>query len=175
MAPGRRFLRNGSSMLCVPREVGPRSWDPRRQRCVAHPVEVGAVVGTRLQSPHQQWLAVYTPGEVGPSSWDPLQWWAKLAPGKVRAVICTPAHRILGSGSSNGSVPHLPLESKMSAMAHARPWSSYRQCRAACEHAEKEAPMVGPPLSSHAPQQWSLASGGPRLLPRLPQLWCPVP
>ena len=67
-------------------------------------------------------------------------------------------HGTLGGsgGSSNGLRP--PLGSEIVVAAHARPWNSCRWCPVACEHTEKEAPMVGPPLSLPTSHQWSLAS-----------------
>ena len=62
-------------------------------------------------------------------------------------------HRTL-SGNSNDSL-HWPLGFKVIVTDHAHPC---RQCPAAHEHTEKEAPMASPPLSSYSPEQWSLAS-----------------
>ena len=64
------------------------------------------------------------------------------------------------------AVEDLPLGTEIAAVACAYPWSSCRWCPAIYECTEKEALMVGPPLSLHTPQQWSLASlAGPGFFP----------
>ena len=106
-----------------------------------------------------QWLALGR--ETLSSNGGPCTLPGQLTPivGPLAVVRCA------GSWEGGGIDLHLLTGPLASAVAHTHPWSLCRQCPAACEYTEKEAPMVGqppphvPPNSSGAlPLWWAQAS-----------------